>query len=210
MSVRYLVAKNKGTDWEDPRRLGGTLRRARGLLRDRGESYVIRRKGGDVSSARDLAATMDRLETLLRTSKVGEQFNVLGRFDLGPVMVRIVEDTPPPDTSVCGIQAVKVFAGFVRDRWPDARFAGSCVCKHTSGTTWSDHAYGAAIDYFDSWANMEAMRDFAVANFEPLEVRYVILADRIWSRLGGWSNYGGSYHSHIHVSFMHGPDRIAC
>ena len=82
--------------------------------------------------------------------------------------------------------------------------------KYTTATTWSDHAYGGAIDYFDTWPHMEAMRDFAIANADVLEVKYVILGDRIWSRLGGWSAYGGNYHHHVHASFDHGPDRIAC
>ena len=211
MSVRYLVRGHKDTEWSArPLRRSSALRRARSMLRERGESFVIKRKGGETSESRDLAGTVERLKALLAKEAVGETYIVTGRLDLDPVQVRVIEVSPPPAQDICGIPAVKAFAGFVRERWPDARFAGSCVCKYTTGTTWSDHAYGGAIDYFDTWPHMEAMRDFAIANADVLEVKYVILSDRIWSRLGGWSAYGGNKHYHVHVSFDHGPDRIAC
>ncbi len=210
MSVRYLVRGTKDGNWSKPLRRTFAVRRLRNLLRERGESFVVHRKGGGASTPRDLAGTVERLKALLAKEPVGETYIVRGRLDLDPVQVRIIEDAPPPAGDICGIPAVKAFAGWVREKWPHARFAGSCVCKFTTGTTWSDHAYGGAIDYFDTWTNMEAMRDWAIANYEALEVTYVILGDRIWSRLGGWSKYGGSKHYHLHASFFHGSERIAC
>lgn len=210
MSVRYLVRGTKEGNWSKPLRLLAAVRKLRAFLRDRGEEFVIHRKGGEASTPRDLSGTVERLKALLAKEPVGETYIVRGRLDHDPVTVRVIEDAPPPAEDICGIPAVKEFAGWVREKWPKARFAGSCVCKYSSGTTWSDHAYGAAIDYFDTWADMEAMRDFAIANAHALGVKYVILGDRIWSALGGWSNYGGSYHYHVHVSFLHGPERIAC
>ncbi len=212
MSVRYLVRGTKDGNWSKPLRLLAAARMLRKRLRERGESFVIHRKGGGASAPRDLAGTVERLKALLAKEPVGETYIVRGRLDLDPVQVRIIEDAPPPAGDICGIPAVKAFAGWVREKWPHARFAGSCVCKFTTGTTWSDHAYGGAIDYFDTWTNMEAMVGWSIANAEELDLKYVILGDHIWSRLNGWTkmSYGGSYHWHGHWSFNHGSDRIAC
>jgi hypothetical protein len=75
-------------------------------------------------------------------------------------VVRFVEfeDEPHVDDGrgVIGIDRIEAF---VRDKYPNARWAGDCVCKHTYDGGHSDHADCAAVDYFASWEVMGKMKN---------------------------------------------------
>jgi hypothetical protein len=107
---------------------------------------------------------------------------------------------------------VKQWAGTVEKFWPNARFAGSVVCKPDS-----DHALGAAVDYFDTPENMEAMHSTAITNADELNVKYSILHDDIWLAGPPWTegsrghhHYSGVYHLHSHVSVRDGKCGVYC
>lgn len=208
----FLVRGTKEGSWEDPRMtLTLTLRRVKQLLTGRGESFVLRRKGGEVSAPRDLKGTAERLKALLAKSAVGEAYILRGRLNTDPVQVKVIDLWPPPATNVCGTPPTRQYVALVRAKFPKARFAGTCVCKKVSGTsTWSDHAYGAAVDYFESWPVMWEMFHWTAAEGIPLQVKYALLGDQAWSPIAGFHKSSGEYHAHLHVSFIHGPDRIAC
>ena len=94
--------------------------------------------------------------------------------------------------------------GAIRANFPNARWAGDCVCKPNS-----DHAKCRAVDYFDSEANMIKARDIILKNKDYFNYTYVILFDRIWFGPGDSLPYNGVYHSHYHIS-VGGEDHSAC
>ena len=215
MSVAYLVRPRPDADWDKPRRKRlFVLRRVRGLLKGRGTRFTITREGSSHSITRDLGSTIRRLRARLAKERVGEVYRVRGDASPDrPVAVRVIETAPPP-VPTPGIPAVDQFVGYLKDRW-DGRWEnwGICVCKHIAGTwNWSDHAYCAAIDVHGSADLMAGVAAFAASNAEKLHITYVIYNRRIWTRAEGWHYYSGSdpHTDHVHVSFEHGPNRIAC
>ena len=135
--------------------------------------------GEGFSLPRDLVRTADRLRTLLRKKKVGEVYTVIATHAqhftvLGKVRFRVVRTLPEP-AAIPGTPQTKQWAGVVQIFWPEARFAGSVVCKANS-----DHALGAAVDYFDTRDNMAAMHAAAISNAETLGTKYSIYEDDIW------------------------------
>lgn len=211
MSVKYIVRKEKDGVWSRPLRKRYAMRRCRSILRDRGKVFQIRRKGGesDWSRGRTLADTMDRLKVLLEKAPIGDQFAVRGVMAEDPVNIRKIDVWPQPaDTP--GTPPVDQFVAILNERWPTWRNGGIAVCKYSSPGVWSDHAYAAAIDVFDSNSHMEAIRDFAIAHAAELKVRYVILYNKIWVRNSGWKSYSGNWHGHVHISFEHDNIRRAC
>jgi hypothetical protein len=148
---------------------------------------------------------------LLSRERVGETYRTRGdlRPD-NPVGVRVIETTPSP-VPTPGIPAVDQFVGYLNDRWPNWSNGGLCVCKHIAGSSsWSDHAYCAALDVFDTDQHMHEIAEFAADNAAKLRVAYVIYEKRIWTAAEGWHYYSGEYHYHDHISFEHGPARLAC
>jgi hypothetical protein len=98
-------------------------------------------------------------------------------------------------------------------------FAGVYNCRHISGSgSWSQHAWGNAIDEFAHAADLQAIAENAVlqatkktfANRGKLvPIHYVIWQDGprgIWSPDKGWHAYSG-YHppTHVHIDFL--PER---
>lgn len=93
----------------------------------------------------------------------------------------------------------------VRD-WSDLNNMGSYVCKKTLGTdTWSDHSWGAAID----WGNgrperMQHLFEFCWKNQKQYNISYVIYNKQIWSRSNPTVHaYTGEnpHKDHVHISF---------
>lgn len=115
----------------------------------------------------------------------------------------------PPEADTRGPIGLDRVEGFIRAAFPDARFAGDCVCKPL------DHGDCAAVDYFDTVEEMTQMRDALMGQPSYFRIKYIILFDRIYffnedgSFDGGYS-YTGQYHSHIHVSVYDGISRSAC
>ena len=104
--------------------------------------------------------------------------------------------------------------------WPSRHglisFAGVFNCRHIAGSnSWSQHAFGNAIDEFADESNLEAIAHNAVlqatektfANRGVKQpVHYVIWKDGaggIWSPDRGWHSYDGFHPpTHVHVDFL--------
>src|SRR3990167_94540 len=89
--------------------------------------------GDGFGQARDIVGTAARLRTLLRKKKVGEVYTVIATHAqhltvLGKVRFRVVRTLPDP-AAIPGTPQTKQWAGGVQIFWPEARFAGSVVCK---------------------------------------------------------------------------------
>ena len=112
----------------------------------------------------------------------------------------------PPIQDGPGVIGIDRFQAHVKMFYPNARWAGTCVCKPAS-----DHRACAATDYFDSPKNMEAMRNDAIRNAEFFHTKYVILYRTIYHapHFQG-SYYSGTYHAHVHVSVYGGVPDSAC
>ena len=172
--------------------------------------------GDGFSQPRDIVGTAARLRTLLRKKKVGEVYTVIATHAqhmlvLGKVRFRVVRTLPDP-AAIPGTAQTKQWAGVVQHLWPRARFAGSVVCKANS-----DHAFGAAVDYFDTPANMAAMHEAAISNAETLGTKYSIYEDDIWLAGPPWTDgsrghhkFTGAYHLHHHRSSRDGRCGVFC
>ncbi len=66
---------------------------------------------------------------------------------------------------------------------------------------------------FKGWGYLKARRlaKLYVANYKALNINYVILGKRIWSRSNGWQPYAdstGSHSFHLHISGYHGESYV--
>lgn len=103
--------------------------------------------------------------------------------------------------------------------------AGVFNCRHISGSTaWSDHAFGAAADFFPRSGGDQAAKRQEIAHaivyqsthrtkanrFRKLRTRYVIDHDgrAIWTPQAGWHHYEGTTGNHVHGSFGKAPNGI--
>lgn len=100
--------------------------------------------------------------------------------------------------------------------------AGVFACRHISGSTaWSDHAFGAAADFFPNPGGDQGYKRERIAHaivyqsthrtkanrFRKLRTRYVIDHDgrAIWTPATGWRPYNGTKGDHVHGSFGKAP-----
>ncbi len=160
--------------------------------------------------------THDRLARLVPKLDVGERLRVVSRNG-HRFKVHAVEIDPAPVHDVPGSPNVRRWVAILRERWPGARLAGTCVCKDDSTGKCNGHRDCAAADDFDTDANMIAQRDYLIEHANELGVSYVILHDRIWTfgeprtfSSRGTRLYTGDYHYHVHASFDDGTCGIAC
>lgn len=78
------------------------------------------------------------------------------------------------------------------------------ACKHIgSGSTWSQHAWGNAIDVMCSGDRQRELAHWAVNHADDLDVETVIYLSKVWSRTQPvWHAYGGTPHDvHVHLDF---------
>jgi len=116
----------------------------------------------------------------------------------------------PPVADTRGPEGLDRVEGMIRAEFPNARWAGDCVCKPDS-----DHADCAAVDYFDSQARMVAIRLRLMQDPAYFHLKYIILFDRIYffdtaGNFTGSQDYDGVFHSHIHISVYGGRNGAAC
>lgn len=157
---------------------------------------------------RSFDAAVKRAKELLRSRPIGTDItlqavrepenDVVDQVRFRKTLKLPVKDTRGP----IGLDRVE---GYIEEVFSHARFAGDCVCKPDS-----DHADCAAVDYFDTDANMIRMRNTILSRPDYFDLKYVILFDRIWFPNGSSQDYTGIYHSHIHVSVTGGTPGAAC
>lgn len=121
----------------------------------------------------------------------------------------------PPVATTPGVAGIDNIVGWIENEVSEGkltsrRYAGICVCKTTTSGGHSDHADCAAIDVFDTKADMELMRDVILDWDEYFDTKYVILYQTIWFPGGESRPYSGDYHAHIHVSVTGGIYNSAC
>lgn len=113
------------------------------------------------------------------------------------------------------------FAFVVEQRsWPSRRrliaAGGVFNCRHIVGSTsWSQHAWGNAIDLFAAFNKLDLIAENVVrqatrktfANRGRLvPVHYIIVHHRVWTKERGWHPFTGTPHdTHVHVDFL--PER---
>ena len=118
-------------------------------------TYRVGIEGMNSGIERDFEGACKRARQLLRSKPVGLDIR-LERLkngkEVGQVRFRRVQTFHAKDTR--GPEGLDRVEGFIETEFPRARFAGDCVCKPNS-----DHADCAAVDYFDTEANMVAMRE---------------------------------------------------
>lgn len=124
-------------------------------------------------------------------------------------------ESAPPVANSPGVEGIDRIVGWIErevreGRLTTRRYAGICVCKHTSSGGHSDHADCAAIDIFASDHDMKAIRDMMIAEAEYFKVKYHILYSTIYFPGQGMKPYSGSYHLHNHISVTGGVYNAAC
>ena len=173
-----------------------------------GDNYLLSHEGGLEVQYPTLGAAVSACLNWLRKMKVGQALHFTtrkGTAVLRTARVAVVDWTPKP-AATSGSDQVDLYVGCLNELWGDKwRSAGALVCKKVAGTmTWSDHAWGEAQDLFATWEVMDEITAWTVANATELNVKYVILRNKIWeAKRKRWTNYTGVYHRHVHVSFNH-------
>jgi len=163
--------------------------------------------GANKGILRNLDGAEKRARELLKTRPIGTTIEIEAVKDKKEVVDRVkfrkTKDAPDVKPTPGNLYLDRV-EGYIEEAFPRARWAGDCVCKPDS-----DHAMCRAVDYFDSSENMVKMRNALLAEESYFGINYIILFDRIWYANGSSANYGGVYHSHIHVS-VQGEGKNAC
>jgi len=216
VSVRYVLKLDPDAELSKPLRLPSVIRRYRKAIRSRGVSFKLRRQGGLENWAdRPLDKHVDLLKRLLSKQLVGNAYIGTGDADPDPVVVRVIEIEPdivPVDTP--GVPAIDRIVGALNTLWKGKwSNLGICVCKRIVGSSsYSDHAYCAAIDIHATPPIMQDIADYFVDKATTYDVKYLIYNRRIWQPGSGWGPYSGSdpHTSHVHCSVNHGTVKLAC
>ncbi len=215
---RYVITWRKpdGTRVvSEPLRLRHAIGTLRHLAVVRGaDTFYFDSGDGFGDPRRDLDRALRRVKEVIRKQSTGDRSTFMGYDDdkddqVLKARIFVTELAPEPDTSHPGTPQTQRWMGIVKMFWPDARFAGSVVCKPDS-----DHALGAAVDYFDTWEHMEAMHEQAILDDDT---KYSILKDEIWTAGPPWTtssrgrhDYTGAYHYHHHRSSKDGKRGVYC
>lgn len=72
-------------------------------------------------------------------------------------------------------------------------------------TTWSQHAYGNAVDFTGKRTTLNTMATWAARNASKWAVANIIRNGRIWShRTRAWRKYGGTnpHTTHVHIDYL--------
>lgn len=172
-------------------------------------TYHVGVAGENIGAAREFDKAKDRAQELRKKLGIGKTVIIGTKHQgKGPVLdqVRFIElEDDPKVYDGPGVLGVDRFESFVKEEFPHARWAGDCVCKPDS-----DHRDCAAVDYFDTYANMDRMAHAALDRADWFNTKYVILRDRIYFPGMGSNYYSGVYHSHVHFSCNGGIYGKAC
>jgi hypothetical protein len=194
----------------------------RDRLRTAGPLYSVWTAKNGWSAQRRYKSTMLRIGLLMPRMEAGERMKVAARvneYPQGPIFTvaavdRLPEEQPPwAPTYLTGRVNARVArvarVAYAYDN--DLDCLGTQVCKRISGTsTWSQHAYGNAIDLavrvplptgFDMGAQ-DQIAAYLASYGRELSIATLIHRDRVWTPLDGWHGYGGQYHTHIHVDCL--------
>lgn len=183
------------------------------VLREKANARVVQGDGpftltqdGDIlgQPSETRSTVLDHMFRRLKAGSTGPVYRVRGGAD--DVVFRCREVVAAIDLiDTSGNDKADVYWSTIADQFSEyePRFAGAYVCKNVSGTTTkSQHSYGNAVDiFFDTLAHQEEVARWAVAHADELHLQTVISGDRIWTRGEGWRDYGGDFHSHLHVDF---------
>lgn len=171
-------------------------------------TYHVAVAGDEFGAPRDFPHAKDRALELRKQLGTGKNV-LLGVKERGHGsaldVVKFVEVRADEIIDGPGVAGVDRFMSHVQSKFPKARYAGACVCKSDS-----DHADCAAVDYFDTYTNMDAMRRETLSRPDYYNTKYVILKDRIYFADGSSRYYSGVYHTHIHFSCYGGIPNSAC
>lgn len=207
---------------------GDVVERFRAFARDKRTTspFHLLFEDGTESRPRTAPEIVDRLEAIVPRMKFGERLKVVSE-DRERLRVFAIESPLQPVHDVPGTANVRLWVAKLREDWPAARLAGTCVCKDDSTDKCNGHRDCAACDDFDSWPNMidqyEYLRADAIGP-DKHGVSYLILgADggpmrpTIWTygpprtfSSRGARPYTGDDHLHLHASFADGVCGIAC
>lgn len=128
---------------------------------------------------------------------------------------------PVNSTSVCTSATKRAYTVLQRLDLPIKYGAVFACRKVANSSVWSDHAYGAACDFFPTDGGDHDTKRARIAHaivyqsthrtkanrFRKLRTRYVIdhNAQAIWLPALGWRPYSGSLGDHVHGSFGKAP-----
>ena len=145
-----------------------------------------------------LSEALDKVQARILVSPPGFRWYIrtggfvtsVYRHDANPAMYL--------DTS--GNQAIDIIVGTVVAAYPGVTNLGTQVCKKIAGSsTWSQHAYGNAVDFggpgaWGSPGNI-ALLDAVVAYIDRLDVQGYIDVAQV-----GWRNWPNHWPGHAHIS----------
>lgn len=203
--------------------LSSVTRKGANLIRDPGFRYEVKSNGMVIAKRADIADILGPLRRTLRDGKVGVDVRLRGLLD-GTIVDAVrfyktrvrVDDPYDPYQYGSGPATVGImlWAGYLRAEYQGNgtfRFAGMTVCKPNS-----DHAHGAALDSFDTWANMERQlrQFFAMAREVGYSPKYAILRNDgfVPDGSGGFRRAftPPMYHNHLHCSVNGGVEVPGC
>lgn len=217
MSTRYNFAHNEATS-RAYRAAAGTVRTCFRRFPKKAlfaEVHV----NGHKAARRSLKRARERTIHYLKTTRPGTEI-VVEVFESKDAKTRLdvarfyKTEVAPPVKDGPGSPGIDAFESYVETFYPTARWAGDCVCKSTVSGGHSDHADCAAVDYFDTEANiLKMIHDFCtnVSTFHP---KYALWKYTIYKPDGRGGVYSGpsgaAYHAHGHFSTTDGQYNSAC
>lgn len=194
------------SEWSKWQHKSDTLHLLRPKLREWGGPYKIRRLGEVGSWGKRLTerAVFVRLHNWMPNLLDGETLAVKSLQTGYVVQIRanvrfIIVDLHD------GTDAIDHIYAALRWTFDKTWRAGSPFsCRRVAGTwTWSQHAWGNALDIFASRDTMYAISRFLARRSPRLPVQQVIYARQVWTSSSPyWHYYGGSnpHYDHVHVT----------
>jgi hypothetical protein len=168
--------------------------------------FVITQDGEPISTGLIRSICLIKLRGFVKNRPLGPVFRVRkGNGDVVFACRAVKVDFVDDSDTTSGNEHADIYWNVIRDTFRGfaPRFAGAYVCKNVAGTsTPSQHSYGNAVDiFFDTLDHQEVVADWVVAHAQELNAEHAISGSHIWTRGVGWRDYGGDFHSHLHVDF---------
>jgi hypothetical protein len=178
-------------------------------------TYHVGVEGESAGRARKFREAKDRAIELRKKLGLGKGIRIVTKKNGEGVPLDVVRFVEIEDdlqvVNGPGCEGIDRAEAWVRENLPNSRWAGDCVCKHTTTGAHSDHADCAAVDYFNTMVNMQKMRaEFVNNRPDYYHTKYVLLGSYIYYPGQAPRLSGVDYHAHMHLSVYGGRYNSAC
>jgi hypothetical protein len=168
--------------------------------------YRLHQKDSDKSWTKPLVLSdaIPAIKSRLKTWNAGKTLWIKSHEHSFILAVRIIKVYKIIDLANTTTAIDKVYTA-LKWNFTDWGFIGTFSCRRIAGSSsWSQHAWGNAIDFTGSTSKMNAMTSWLAqkASSGQLPISQIIHNRQVWTPMYGWMYYSGidPHYTHVHVS----------